>query len=56
MHAHFLHWFAIFVEMVGGFHNSAVIVIGVMLVITLISIFVFYKIFEHDLFDQHRDD
>jgi hypothetical protein len=27
-----------------------------MLVITLISIFVFYKIFEHDLFDQHRDD
>jgi hypothetical protein len=55
MHVHLFHWFAVFVKIVGGFHKSAIIVVGVMVLFTLISIYVFYRVFEHDLFDNTED-
>ncbi len=56
MHVHFLHWLAVFVKVVGGFHKSAILVVGVMVVVTLISIYVFFRVFQHDLFDPQDDD
>jgi len=43
-------------HIIGFFHNPSVIVIGVMLVLGTVLIFVFYKVFENDLFNARDDE
>jgi maltodextrin utilization protein YvdJ len=53
---HLMHLIWIAGHIIGFFHQPSVIVITVMTIVGLILIFVFYKVFENDLFGNPSDD
>jgi hypothetical protein len=53
---HLMHLIWVFGHLIGYFHNPSVIVTWTMVVAGFLLIFVFFKVFEHDLFDRSDDD
>ena len=53
---HLMHMIWVAGHIIGFFHQPSVIVISVMMVVGCVLIFVFYKVFEHDLFDDAEGD
>lgn len=47
---HFMHLLWVFGHIIGFFHQPSVIVVIVMTVVGFGMVFVFYKVFERDLF------
>jgi len=56
MPMHLMHMIWVAGHIIGFFHQPSVIVISVMMVVGCVLIFVFYKVFEHDLFDDAEGD
>ena len=53
---HLMHLIWVAGHIIGFFHQPSVIVCTVMLVAGFILIYVFYKVFEQDLFGRNPDD
>ncbi len=53
---HLMHLIWVFGHIIGFFHQPAMIVVTVMTIAGLGLIFIFYKVFEGDLFNNYRDD
>lgn len=53
---HVMHLIWLLGHLIGFFHQPSVIVISVMTVVGVVLVFVFFKVFEGDLFNDSGDD
>ena len=53
---HLMHAIWFLGHLIGFFHQPSVIVISVMTIVGIILVYVFFRVFENDLFNDRGDD